>query len=584
MDKSTKNFISIIICLVVLASILIIYVLKDLNNNIDSAGENTVIPIEESEELSVEYSEEEIDGIYTNYNVKINLNDMSLEGVGGVSIYDTTIKITSGGTYYFTGTATEANIEIEAKDQDVILVFDNCNISCSKTSVINCIKARKLVINSAENSVNTFTDSSTYNILKNQEEPDGTIFSKADMVINGLGKLVINANYEDAIVSKDSLKIVNTNIEISTVDDGIRGKDYTGIKDSIIVIKADEDGIKSTNTDIDLGYIVIEDCDIEIEAGRDGIQAESVLHVSNSNVKITTTGNTNQVDDTGNNISSKGLKAGNEITIYSGDFKITATDDTIHSNNYIIINGGTFELSSGDDGIHADNNILINGGKINITKAYEGIEANYIRIKGGNIELKATDDGINVSGGNDSSGFGAPGEMLNSESDNGRMLLIEGGEINVYAEGDGLDSNGSIEINGGNIVVAGATNGGNGALDYDSKCTVTGGSLILYGADGMWQNPSNDSDQYCITFSYSGSKGDKIELRDESNNTICDVTTEMSYGRIGFSNIDLNLGSTYYLFVNGDEKDSQELTENMTQNNENGMRQNNRNINRQFNQ
>ena len=58
----------------------------------------------------------------------------------------------------------------------------------------------------------------------------------------------------------------------------------------------------------------------------------------------------------------------------------------------------------------------------------------------------------------------------------------------------------------------------------------------------------------------------------------------MSYGRIGFSNIDLNLGSTYYLFVNGDEKDSQELTENMTQNNENGMRQNNRNINRQFNQ
>ena len=53
MDKSTKNFISIIICLVVLASILIIYVLKDLNNNIDSAGENTVIPIEESEELSV---------------------------------------------------------------------------------------------------------------------------------------------------------------------------------------------------------------------------------------------------------------------------------------------------------------------------------------------------------------------------------------------------------------------------------------------------------------------------------------------------------------------------------------------------
>ena len=578
MDKSTKNFISIIICLLVIASIFTIYVFKELNNNSSEISENIVIPVEESEELSVEYSDEEIDGIYTNYNVKINLNNMSLDGIGGVSICNTTIKITSGGTYYFTGTATEANIEIEAKSQDVILVFDNCDMSCSTTSVINCIKARTLVINSVKNSVNTFTDSSTYNNLSNQDEPDGTLFSNADMVINGAGKLVVNANYEDAIVSKDTLKIINTNIEISSVDDGIRGKDYTGIKGSVIVINSNGDGIKSTNTDTNLGYIVIEDCNIEIEAGQDGIQAESSLHFYDSKIKITTTGDTSQVDDTGNTISSKGIKAGNEITIYSGNFDITATDDSIHSNKYIIINGGTFEFSSGDDGIHADNNILINDGIINITKAYEGIEANYIRIIGGNIELNATDDGINVSGGNDSSGFGGPGEMTNSESDSGRKLLIEGGEINVYAEGDGLDSNGSIEITGGNILVAGAVNGGNGALDYDNKCTVTGGSLVIYGANGMWQNPSNDSSQYCITFSYSGSKGDKIELRDEDNNKICDVTTEMSYGRIGFSNIDLNLGSMYYLFVNGDEKDSQELTENMTQNNENGMRQNNRNM------
>ena len=73
--------------------------------------------------------------------------------------------------------------------------------------------------------------------------------------------------------------------------------------------------------------------------------------------------------------SSKGLKAGKEITINSGKIDINSTDDSIHSNGYIIINGGQITIYSGDDGIHADNNIVINGGDINITKSYEGIGA-----------------------------------------------------------------------------------------------------------------------------------------------------------------------------------------------------------------
>ena len=51
MDKSTKNFISIIICLLVIASIFTIYVFKELNNNSSEISENIVIPVEESEEL-----------------------------------------------------------------------------------------------------------------------------------------------------------------------------------------------------------------------------------------------------------------------------------------------------------------------------------------------------------------------------------------------------------------------------------------------------------------------------------------------------------------------------------------------------
>lgn len=81
--------------------------------------------------------------------------------------------------------------------------------------------------------------------------------------------------------------------------------------------------------------------------------------------------------------SSKGLKAGTEITINEGNIDISSTDDSIHSNGIIIINDGTIKLSSRDDGIHADTNIVINNGTIDIIKSYEGIESGYIEINGG---------------------------------------------------------------------------------------------------------------------------------------------------------------------------------------------------------
>ena len=266
-------------------------------------------------------------------------------------------------------------------------------------------------------------------------------------------------------------------------------------------------------------------------------------------------------------VSSKGIKAGKEITINSGNITITSTDDSIHSNSYIIINDGTFELSTGDDGIHADNNILINNGTINITKSYEGIEANYIKINDGNISVVASDDGINVSGGDGSEAFGQMGgDSFSTVEDDDRQLVINGGTMYVSAQGDGLDANGSIVMNGGKVTVAGTTNNGDGALDYDEAFNINGGTLIVYGATGMWQNPSTSSTQYSICFGTSGSAGDKIVLKDSKGNEIASFTTEKTYGAITISSGDLEKGETYTLYVNGEAKSSQELTSIVTSN------------------
>lgn len=200
----------------------------------------------------------------------------------------------------------------------------------------------------------------------------------------------------------------------------------------------------------------------------------------------------------------------------------------------IVSKDGLKIISSGDDGIHADTNIAIHGGNIDITKSYEGIESNYIEINGGDISVVASDDGINVSGGNDSSSMnGRMGQNnFSSVEDSNRKLVINGGNIKVNATGDGLDSNGSMYINGGTVMVAGPTESGNGPLDYDSECVVTGGDIIIYGSTGMWQNPSSNSSQNTLTFQNSGNSGDEIVLKDSSGNEITSFKTEKAYSAI----------------------------------------------------
>ncbi len=534
--------------------------------------ESNVLILTESTEINIEYEEEVSTESYTAI-ITLQDDNSSIDG-DGVTISGNTITINSAGIYYFTGTLTDGNIIIDANsNSDVTLVLSNVDITSQTTAVINGVKANDIIITLEEGSVNYLTDSDSYSYFTDTEdgEPDATIFSKTDLSINGSGKLVINANYLDGIASKDSLRISNCDIEITSNDDGIRGKDYVGIKNATISIVSNGDGIKSNNTsDTSLGYIKIENSDINIVTERDGIQAETIVNISDSNINIETNGDiANTIED----ISSKGIKAGTELSIESGTFVINSADDSLHSNGAIIIEDGTFSIASGDDGIHADTSICIYDGTINITKCYEGIESSYIEINDGNISVVASDDGINISGGNDSSAFdGRPGQNnFSSVGETNQKLIINDGTIYVKAEGDGLDANGSIYINGGYIILAGPTSSGNGSLDYDNECIISGGTLIAYGASAMWQSPSNSSTQYGILFSASGNQGDEIVITDSSGNEIANFTVDNSYQVIFISSSQIEQGETYTLSVNGSSSSSVTVTSTISGNTSNNM-------------
>lgn len=261
--------------------------------------------------------------------------------------------------------------------------------------------------------------------------------------------------------------------------------------------------------------------------------------------------------------SMKGLKSYVDLIIAGGTFNLDACDDGVHSNQNVTVEGGTLTTQAGDDGIHADQKLTINGGDIDIQKSYEGLEGMEIEINDGDVKVIASDDGINAAGDDDSAANPEDTEELNTapaitnrgnSGDQGAFLTVNGGNVYVNANGDGLDANGGIYINGGTVVVHGPTDGGNGTLDYASECKITSGTFLADGSAGMAQNPSDTSTQPVITYSLSDTvdTGTTVSLTDTSGNILTEYTTEKATQWFTLSTPDLKGGATYTLQIGDD--------------------------------
>ncbi|WHY03534.1 carbohydrate-binding domain-containing protein [Neobacillus sp. DY30] len=246
--------------------------------------------------------------------------------------------------------------------------------------------------------------------------------------------------------------------------------------------------------------------------------------------------------------SAKGLKATVDVAVGGGSFKIDSSDDALHSNNSVTITGGEFTIASGDDGVHGDKAVQTKGGKINITKSYEGIESKVISIADGEIDVTASDDGINVGCGNDGSGM----DFQSTETQD-NLLSISGGSVTVNAAGDGLDSNGSIQMTAGTVLVNGPTNNGNGSLDYDQSFEMTGGFLIAAGSAGMLQATSEQSTQNAIVMTYPDTQaaGTLLHVEDSDGNTVATFAPEKDYQAVFISSPILEKDKDYTLYSGG---------------------------------
>lgn len=524
--------------------------------------------------VSVKYDSNDTDtGWSSDSSTKITFFSNTIEGYGeGIVINKNIVTITSAGTYIISGTINDGRIIMDTKDdQPVRLVLNGADITSMESAPIYISSAEKAVLILPEGTNNNITDGKNY-VVGNDEsdEPNSAIFSKSDLTINGTGSLTINANYKNAITSKDELKIMSGNITLNSTGDGIKGRDFVAIRDGIVNINAKEDGIKSNNDeDAEKGFVLIEGGSVNIIALEDGIQAETDISIKTAAINITSGGgytngeskadeqsgrggfgssnrtstqnSASEASTADESTSKKGLKAADSITIESGRLEIDSADDSIHSNNIIYLDGGTISVSSGDDGLHADNAIYINNGDISILKSYEGIESANITINNGNVLVSSSDDGINISGETDSD-----------------SLQINGGYVYVDAQGDGLDSNGSIYITNGTVVVNGPTENNNGALDYDGTFKMTGGFLIAAGSSGMAQAPDQSSTQNSamISFSQVMPAGTPVRITSDDGKELLTFKPAKDYQTIVVNSPELKKGTTYNIYYGGSSSGS----------------------------
>jgi hypothetical protein len=367
---------------------------------------------------------------------------------------------------------------------------------------------------------------------------------------------------------------------VNAVEDALRGGDGVAISGGVFDITAGNDGIKTNNTDSGKGNITLSGGTFSIKTGHDAVQAENNLTI-NSGVYTVVSGGGAAAAPSASSIgrnrpgngdwgaqgwgrqppsgaastaistgseSMKAFKTGKEFVINGGTFTIDAEDDAFHSNGNLTVKNGTFSIQTGDDGFHADNALRISGGSINILTSYEGLEGKAVEISGGNISLVSRDDGINASDGSAAAG---PGRMGGSRTMNTDVYVrVNGGIVKVLSVGDGIDANGNLFIEGGEVYISGPSLGMQGAIDLDGSFVVKGGKLITAGSS---LNPAAQSTQPVILVSYSAAKesGSLIAIKDRAGRTLLEYTARTNFTASAFSSPDFKSGETYGLYVNG---------------------------------
>ncbi len=499
--------------------------------------------------------------------IHLKTNSITTENCDtNVAVSGTEATIKAAGTYFVDGTLTDGQIKVDADSKTAVvkIVLNGADIASKSSAplfVKNCKKA-VLIIN--DGTQNSLADGS-------ENDKEGVLFSKENLAIagatQGTGSLTITANATDGIKAKDGLVVKSGNITVNSAFDGIVGKDFVLVHGGGITVKSYGDALKSTDTGS--GFVTIEDGEFNLTclstasasdtAKNDGIKAETDITISGGKFNIITKrtsvskqgpmpgggGGFNPwgpggFEQTSNKLACMhGITCGRDLKISGGDFTLNVYGKGLNADTDIEFDKASASIVSERHGVSAEGAVTIKGGSLAITSNWEGIEATNISIEGGNTLISAEDDGINASNTNP-------------------WIKISDGFLYVRASGDGIDSNGNIEVSGG-VTIVSQTGGGNSPIDCGDRgytFTVTGGTVFAIGSSDMFSESIPSSTSLPMVYSSKLSSGTSLAV-----DNIIAVTNPQTFGAAVFVSDKLTSGNSYK-FITGGDVEGNEYVEN----------------------
>ncbi len=244
-------------------------------------------------------------------------------------------------------------------------------------------------------------------------------------------------------------------------------------------------------------------------------------------------------------------KAGANVTIADGSENIINGSHVakIYDPDSVILSEDEKEVDDADklhkyDGaFYSRMSMNIYGGEkgdgvLNINADNEGLDSElHLTINAGNINIVSGNDGINTN------------------EDNVSVTTINGGNVNILVngatgEGDGIDSNGWLVINGGSVTTQACAVSGDAGIDSDLGIHINGGTVFSTG--NMLDRISESKQNFAVfTFDKSQENTD-LSLKNSKNETVISnkVTNKFTY--LIVSSPDLAEGD--YTLFNGETK------------------------------
>jgi len=177
-----------------------------------------------------------------------------------------------------------------------------------------------------------------------------------------------------------------------------------------------------------------------------------------------------------------------------------------------------------------------NTGVLNINAKNEGLDSEmHLSVNGGNIRIESGNDGINTN------------------EDGVSVTTVNGGKLTIKVtgetgEGDGIDSNGWLVINGGTVIAAACSDSADAGIDSDMGIHINGGTVI---ASGQMLDHIEDGGQNHAVFNFAQKQtgSETVTMKDQSGKVILETKPENAYSILIFSGPNLKAGN-YTLWSN----------------------------------